>query len=102
MPCFDDPKYVAVHQRSMALGSTLGQSNLASPLCRLPQTVKAPCRFCGKLFVVQDSRDFIATGKEQRLMAHAEGHITINCPSATVYAFLLDGMNNPRWRPTVV
>jgi uncharacterized membrane protein len=35
-------------------------------------------------------------------MAHAEGHITINRPSATVYAFLLDGMNNPRWRPTVV
>jgi uncharacterized membrane protein len=35
-------------------------------------------------------------------MAHAEGHVTINCPSATVYALLLDGMNNPRWRPTVV
>jgi uncharacterized membrane protein len=35
-------------------------------------------------------------------MAHAEDHITINCPSTAVYAFLLDGMNNPRWRPTVV
>jgi len=35
-------------------------------------------------------------------MAHAEGQITINRPSAIVYAFLLDGMNNPKWRPTVV
>jgi uncharacterized membrane protein len=35
-------------------------------------------------------------------MAHAEGHTIINRPSATVYAFLLDGMNNPRWRLTVV
>jgi uncharacterized membrane protein len=35
-------------------------------------------------------------------MAHAEGQITINCPSTAVYTFLLDGMNNPRWRPTVV
>jgi uncharacterized membrane protein len=44
----------------------------------------------------------ITTGEEKILMAHAEGHVIINCPSTTVYAFLLDGMNNPRWRPTVV
>jgi uncharacterized membrane protein len=35
-------------------------------------------------------------------MAHAEGDITIDRPAATVFDFLLDGMNNPKWRPTVL
>jgi uncharacterized membrane protein len=35
-------------------------------------------------------------------MAHAEGDVTIDRPAATVFDFLLDGMNNPKWRPTVL
>jgi uncharacterized membrane protein len=35
-------------------------------------------------------------------MAHAEGTVTIDRPAATVFAFLLDGTNNPKWRPTVL
>ena len=35
-------------------------------------------------------------------MAHAEESITINRPAETVFNFLLDGMNNPRWRPAVI
>jgi uncharacterized membrane protein len=31
-------------------------------------------------------------------MAHAENDITINRPAAEVYAFLADGLNNPKWR----
>ena len=34
-------------------------------------------------------------------MAHAENDITINRPAAEVYAFLADGLNNPKWRPGV-
>ena len=35
-------------------------------------------------------------------MAHAEGSITIDLPVNTVFDFILDGTNNPHWRPTVV
>jgi uncharacterized membrane protein len=35
-------------------------------------------------------------------MAHAEGDVTIYRSAATVFDFLLDGMNNPKWRPTVL
>jgi uncharacterized membrane protein len=35
-------------------------------------------------------------------MAHAEGRITIERPASVVFDFVLDGMNNPRWRPAVV
>ena len=35
-------------------------------------------------------------------MAHAEESITINRPVETVFDFILDGMNSPRWRPAVV
>ena len=35
-------------------------------------------------------------------MAHAEESITISRPAGEVYNFVLDGTNNPRWRPTVV
>jgi uncharacterized membrane protein len=34
-------------------------------------------------------------------MAHAEGSTTINRPARTVFDFVLDGMNNPLWRPAV-
>jgi uncharacterized membrane protein len=34
-------------------------------------------------------------------MAHADGTITIGRPAAEVYAFLADGLNNPRWRDGV-
>jgi uncharacterized membrane protein len=34
-------------------------------------------------------------------MAHAENDITINRPTAEVYAFLADGLNNPKWRAGV-
>lgn len=34
-------------------------------------------------------------------MAHAEGSITIDRPVGAVFDFLIDGMNNPRWRPSV-
>ena len=34
-------------------------------------------------------------------MAHAENQITINRPAEEVYAFLADGLNNPKWRPGV-
>lgn len=34
-------------------------------------------------------------------MAHAEDSITIERPVNVVFDFLADGMNNPRWRPTV-
>jgi uncharacterized membrane protein len=35
-------------------------------------------------------------------MAHAEGTTTINRPATEVFAFLLDGTNNPLWRPAVI
>jgi uncharacterized membrane protein len=31
-------------------------------------------------------------------MAHAENEITIQRPVSVVYAFLADGLNNPKWR----
>lgn len=34
-------------------------------------------------------------------MAHAEGSITIDRPDKVVFDFLLDGLNNPLWRPAV-
>lgn len=34
-------------------------------------------------------------------MAHAENEVTINRPGAEVYAFLADGLNNPKWRSGV-
>jgi uncharacterized membrane protein len=34
-------------------------------------------------------------------MAHAENEITIQRPASTVYAFLADGLNNPKWRSGV-
>ncbi len=34
-------------------------------------------------------------------MAHAEGTITIARPVKTVFDFILDGTNNPLWRPSV-
>jgi uncharacterized membrane protein len=35
-------------------------------------------------------------------MAHAQNTITIDQPPETVYAFLADGLNNPKWRDVVV
>jgi uncharacterized membrane protein len=35
-------------------------------------------------------------------MAHAEGSITIDRPVEQVFAFISDGMNNPKWRPSVI
>ncbi len=35
-------------------------------------------------------------------MAHAESTITIQRPVVGVFAFVLDGTNNPLWRPAVV
>ena len=35
-------------------------------------------------------------------MAHAEGKITIDRPIQVVFDFILDGSNNPLWRPSVV
>jgi uncharacterized membrane protein len=35
-------------------------------------------------------------------MAHAEESITIDRPVDEVFHFVLDGMNNPRWRPAVI
>jgi uncharacterized membrane protein len=35
-------------------------------------------------------------------LAHAESTIIIDRPVKTVFDFLLDGMNNPLWRPSVV
>ena len=34
-------------------------------------------------------------------MAHAEGTISIDRPIKTVFDFILDGTNSPRWRPDV-
>lgn len=34
-------------------------------------------------------------------MAHAEGSITIDRPVNIVFDFILEGMNNPLWRPSV-
>lgn len=34
-------------------------------------------------------------------MAHAENEITIQKPASVVYAFLADGLNNPKWRTGV-
>lgn len=39
--------------------------------------------------------------KEGKITAHAEGTITIERPVNLVFDFLADGLNNPRWRPTV-
>ena len=35
-------------------------------------------------------------------MAHAEGSIAIDRPANAVFDFVLDGTNNPLWRPAVV
>jgi uncharacterized membrane protein len=35
-------------------------------------------------------------------VAHAEESITIDRPAGTVFAFVLDGANNPLWRPAVM
>ena len=35
-------------------------------------------------------------------MAHAENAVTINRSAADVFNYLLDGANNPRWRPGVL
>ena len=35
-------------------------------------------------------------------MPHAEQSITINRPVSTVFNFVLDGTNNPLWRPAVL
>lgn len=35
-------------------------------------------------------------------MPHAENAVTIEAPVATVFAFLADGTNNPKWRPGVL
>lgn len=35
-------------------------------------------------------------------MAHEEGSIAIERPIDVVFAFLADGMNNPRWRTSVL
>ena len=35
-------------------------------------------------------------------MAHAEGTIKIDRPVEQVFEFVLDGVNNPLWRPSVV
>jgi len=35
-------------------------------------------------------------------MPHAEESITINRPIGDVFDFVLDGTNNPLWRPTVI
>jgi len=35
-------------------------------------------------------------------MAHAESSVTINRSTTDVFNFLLDGANNPRWRPGVL
>jgi uncharacterized membrane protein len=35
-------------------------------------------------------------------MAHAENKILINRPVSQVYNFILDGTNNPKWRPACV
>lgn len=34
-------------------------------------------------------------------MAHAEGTITVARPIKTVFDFILDGVNGPKWRPDV-
>lgn len=34
-------------------------------------------------------------------MAHAEGSVTIDQPVNVVFDFVLNGMNNPLWRPSV-
>ena len=34
-------------------------------------------------------------------MAHAENEISIDRPASEVYAFLADGLNNPKWRAGV-
>lgn len=35
-------------------------------------------------------------------MAHAEGNMTIDRPIKSVFDFVLDGANNPLWRPDVL
>jgi uncharacterized membrane protein len=35
-------------------------------------------------------------------MAHAEGTVTINRPVQLVFDFILNGANNPLWRPSVI
>lgn len=35
-------------------------------------------------------------------MAHAENEVTVNGPVNDVFAFIADGLNNPRWRTGVV
>jgi len=35
-------------------------------------------------------------------MAHAEGKVTVARPAEAVFEFILDGANNPLWRPSVL
>src|SRR5579859_3216596 len=35
-------------------------------------------------------------------MAHAEQSVTINRPVSSVFDFILDGRNSPKWRPAVI
>lgn len=35
-------------------------------------------------------------------MAHAEHSVTVHRPIGEVFAFLADGMNEPKWRPEVI
>src|SRR5678815_1633109 len=35
-------------------------------------------------------------------MAHAEGSITIDRPIHQVFDFIAEGLNNPKWRPSVM
>jgi hypothetical protein len=36
------------------------------------------------------------------MMAHAEESVTIERPVGTVFAFILEGVNHPQWRPSVI
>src|SRR5262249_39215717 len=40
--------------------------------------------------------------RKRNAMAHAEDSVTIDRPAETVFDFLLDGMNNPKWRAGVL
>jgi hypothetical protein len=34
-------------------------------------------------------------------VAHAENEVTVSRPAAEIFAFLADGLNNPKWRSGV-
>ncbi|QMU69062.1 SRPBCC family protein [Streptacidiphilus sp. P02-A3a] len=42
-----------------------------------------------------------ADGGRRVVSVHAEHTVTVRQPVAEVFAFLADGLNNPRWRPEV-